>query len=69
MPESCGHAPCGKRQPERSAETKKQFIGRSMDLNNYFFEFQLLEHIDKTGNPRNDACITILYLQAECPNF
>jgi hypothetical protein len=40
-----------------------------MGLNNYFIEFQLLENIDKTGNPRNDACIIILYLQAECPNF
>lgn len=40
-----------------------------MGPNNYFIEFQLLEHIDKTGNPRNDACITIIYLQAECPYF
>jgi hypothetical protein len=36
----------------KTRQGKNELTWRQIDLNNYFIEFQLLEHIDKTGNPR-----------------
>jgi hypothetical protein len=40
------------RQPFAGCSEKTNRGAWLIDMNNYFIEFQLVEHVDKTGHPR-----------------